>query len=91
MPPQANWPRGPKNELHFAADAGSTQRTAAILSLGLVDVNQGDPDGWTTLIVASQRGCTRIVRILLKEGADVLIVADLGFTALLTCAQYGNL
>ncbi|CAM9849786.1 unnamed protein product [Ectocarpus fasciculatus] len=91
MPLQEKWPRGPKNELHFAADMGSTQRTAAILSSGLIDVNQGDPNGWTPLMVASQRGYTRIVRILLKEGANVLIVADHGFTALLTCAQYGNL
>ncbi|CBJ26796.1 EsV-1-199 [Ectocarpus siliculosus] len=91
MPAQEKWPRGPKNELHFAADTGSTQRTAAILSSGLININQGDPDGWTPLMVASQRGYTRIVRILVKEGANVLIVADLGFTALLTCAQYGNL
>ncbi|CAN0321645.1 unnamed protein product, partial [Ectocarpus sp. 13 AM-2016] len=91
MPAQEKWPRGPKNELHFAADAGSTHGTAAILSSGLININQGDPDGWTPLMVASQRGYTRIVRILLKEGANVLIVADLGFTALLTCAQYGNL
>ncbi|CAB1103771.1 unnamed protein product [Ectocarpus sp. CCAP 1310/34] len=42
-------------------------------------------------MVASQRGFTLIVRILLKEGANVLIVADLGFTALLACAQYGKL
>ena len=66
------------NELHTAADDGCIVRTLAFLSRGLIDVNQGTPEGWTPLMFAAQSGHSRVVELLLKRGAIVSIVYDEG-------------
>jgi len=83
--------RGPRNALNCAASAGSTQRTLAALSKGL-DVNQATFDGgFTPLMQASDRNYLRVVRILLKWGADVSIADDAGLTALTYSSKGGYL
>ena len=90
--PLKQWPRGPKNELHKAAYLGSTERTVALLSDGSIDIDQGDPRGWTPLTIASRMDRSRVVRILLSEGANVAIVDDIGASALHDgSAQLGHL
>ena len=80
--PQQQWPRGPRNELHKAADVGSIERTVALLSSGAVDIDQGDQNGFTPLMFASVLGHSGVVRILLHKGANASMVADGGCTAL---------
>ncbi|CAM9585269.1 unnamed protein product, partial [Ectocarpus fasciculatus] len=93
MPPVRSlqqWPRGPRNELHKAARFGSADRTRAILSSGAFDINQGDPEGITPLMLASLEGYAHIVKILLDNGANVSIVASDSGTALNVAAQNGH-
>ena len=63
----------------------------APLSEGSIDIDQGNPQGWTPLIVASGMDYSRAVRILLNKGANVSIMTDGGVTALLLSAQKGHL
>ena len=90
--PQKKWPRGPRSKLHLAALNGSTESTRALLSGGSPDVNQqADLDGMTALMVAAHHGHSRIVKMLLSEGASASIADDLGFTALHSAAGQGYL
>ena len=90
-PGQQQWPRGLENELHFAAADGSTKRTIAALSKGKIDIDQGDPMGWTPLMFAAQEGHSLVVRILLGRRANVSIADYGGVTALHLSAQHGHL
>eukprot|EP00752_Nemacystus_decipiens_P003635 g3350.t1 len=90
-PATRRWPRGPYNDLIRAACDGSAERTLALLSEGSIDIDQGGPEGWTPLICAVGKNYARIVRILLKEGANLAVQADEGFTALHFSVQYGHL
>ncbi|CAM9669430.1 unnamed protein product, partial [Hapterophycus canaliculatus] len=85
------WPLGPANELHTVARDGDAKRAAALLSAGYIDINQGDPGGWTPLMIACLNGQTLVVRVLLNGKADVSIVREhSGFTALLFAAYHGH-
>ena len=86
----SGWPRGPRNELHVAAEDGSTERTAALLSDGSIDINQGDLTGFTARILCCSRGYVRVARILLREGTNMSIANDHGSTALHTSAGGGH-
>lgn len=77
------------NELHAAA-LGYTERTAAALSTGSIDINQLN-NGFTPLMRCSTKGCVRVARILLANGASTAIVGDYGLTALHLSALIGNL
>ncbi|CAM9526974.1 unnamed protein product [Scytosiphon promiscuus] len=89
---QKRWPRGPANELHIAARDGDDESAARLLSAGWINVNQGDPGGWTPLMIACLNGQTAVVRVLLGRGADTSIVREhSGFTALLFAAHHGFL
>ena len=90
-PGSTRWPRGPYNALIAAACDGSVERTTALLAEGAINIDQGGPEGWTPLICAVGKGCVRVVRALLKAGADTAVPADKGFTALHFAAQYGHL
>ena len=85
------WSRGPWNALHDAADSGSVEQTRAVLSARFVHVNQGTPDGYTPLILATVKGFAPVVQVLLTEGANVSVAADQGFTALHAASQEGHL
>lgn len=83
-------PRGPTNYLHAAAAAGSFETAAAGLASGALDINQADAKGWTALMIASRQGHSRIVRMFLDKGAEVLITEDRGYTALHQSAIAGH-
>lgn len=71
------------NELHSAATRGSAEHTlAALLSSGLIDINQGTVTGWTPLMCGAVKGHPHVVEILLNNGADKSIAADGGATTL---------
>ena len=90
-PQPHRWPRGAINDLHHAAYRGSVEATLAVLSRRSIDINEGDPDGFTPLMFAAQDGYSPVARILLERGANVSIAADGGTTALHLSAQDGHL
>lgn len=77
--------------LHHAAAEGSTERTFALLNTGSINIDQGDVNGWTPLMLAAFRGHSRVVRILMNRGASVSVGSDSGFTALHSSAQEGHI
>ncbi len=88
---QRQWPRGGSNELHAAATLGSARHVEAALASGSIDIDQGDPKGFTPLMIAAASGDSRVASILQRRGANVSIVSDGGFTALHFSAQQGRL
>lgn len=82
--------RGPTNPLHAAAAGGSLQGVLFVLSSGSIDINQGNPQGLTPLIIAAARAHTGIVSLLLQNGASVSSVSDEGTTALHTGCMNGH-
>ena len=52
--------------------------------------NKEDSNGLTALCHASQGGHSKVVQILLKEGADPNIQKKVGVTALMIASQYGH-
>ena len=84
-------PRRAYNELHRAAEAGSAERTVALLSGGSIDIDQQDPKGATPLMITAIHGHSPVARILLSKEANVSIVGDGGYTALHISAQGGHL
>lgn len=63
----------------------------ALLSRGVIDVNEGDPNGITPLMFASTKGHLRIVRALLHQGANVEIAEDGGAAPLHGSTKAGHL
>lgn len=61
---------------------GSTVMTMAVLSRGLMDIDQGSPEGYTPLVIAAHYGYSRVVRIIVNQRANPSIVDDEGYTAL---------
>lgn len=70
------------SELHRAAGNGSIEWAEAVLSGGMIGVDERTPDGVTPLMFASLKGHLRIVRMLLHKGANVAIIDGEGFSAL---------
>ena len=62
--------RGPGNELHFSVRDGSIERTMALLSRGVLDIDQGDHMGCTPLMIASSQGYAHLATVLLYKGAN---------------------
>lgn len=91
VPQLQKWPRGPFNELHRAARYGPAERVLAVLLKGMIDVNQGTPDGLTPHMHGATQGSPRIIQILLNRGADASVVTDEGVTALHLSSQHGHL
>ena len=81
----------PMTDLHEAALNGSTERTIAALSRGVIGVDQTSRRGVTSLMVASCFGHERVVQVLQNRGANLALVDDNGFTALHCSAQKGHL
>lgn len=67
VPSLQQWPRGPVNELYYAARYGAASRTAAVLSSGSCDINEGDPVGITPLMMAAEYGHASVIKILLDR------------------------
>lgn len=88
---QQQWPRGPVNDLHRAARAGSVQVIIALLAHGSINIDLGDPKGWTPLMLAAFNNFPSCVGVLLSNGANVQIPLDSQFTALHFSIQEGNL
>ncbi len=76
--------------MHKAAMMGSHELTETMLRKGTLDMDKGDPQGVTPLMIAAQRGYSRVARILLEKGANVSVKADRDFTALHCCCQGGH-
>lgn len=68
--------------LHAAAASGGNENVLAVLSRGAIDIDQGDQNGWTPLMVSSVNGYSRIAQILLDQGAAVSTPGDSGLSAL---------
>lgn len=84
LPPQQR-SQGQYTQLHVAARNGCAAHTAVVLASGSVDIDDVGPHGSTALMVAAHNGDVQVGRILLKNGANVWMVDDWGFTALLVC------
>lgn len=84
-------PRGPENALHKQAAGGSIANVVALLSTGLNDIDGGDPNGFTPLMLAADKGHAHVVRILLNRGADWVAVNEDGAAALHIATRDGNL
>lgn len=82
--------RGPESELHKAASGGSIKRAVALLSRESIDLDTGDPEGFTPLMLATDKGHAQIVRILLNRGAGLAAVNDNGAAALHIASQNGH-
>lgn len=67
------------------------ERALALLSKGVIDINQRGPLGLTPLMCAARCGYSRIVRVLLNKGATMSPVDNHGFSALHMAAQEGHL
>ncbi|CAN0560928.1 unnamed protein product [Ectocarpus sp. 12 AP-2014] len=71
------------NTLYNAASTGSVERTLDLLSDGFTEIDRRcDEHGVTALMCAANKGYLRIVRVLLRFGADVSVSTDHGHTAL---------
>ncbi|AAK14427.1 EsV-1-1 [Ectocarpus siliculosus virus 1] len=69
--------------LYSAASTGSVERTLDLLSDGFTEIDKRcDENGVTALMCAANKGYLRIVRVLLRFGADVSVSTDDGHTAL---------
>ena len=75
----------------MAAGTGSAEHVQDLLSSASIDIDQGDPRGFTPLIFAAGKGFSRVVRILIDSGASVSIAGENGVTALHMTAQNGHL
>lgn len=81
----------PMTALYDAAAAGSLQGVHGLLARGSMNIDQGNSEGITPLIVAAARGHTPVVGALLSKGASVEAVSDQGATALHTSSLLGHL
>lgn len=97
MPPthqlELGCPTGPKNNFHKAAwiDDLTDRGRLLLLSSCSIDIDQPDPNGFTPLMLAAQKGRPLVVRILLDKGADATVKGPCGNTALHLSARFGHL
>eukprot|EP00752_Nemacystus_decipiens_P012774 g11313.t1 len=78
------------NSLHCAAFQGSAEHTKAVLSRGVLSVDETTPDGMTPLMFASLKGHSHVLRILLNKRANVAVVDNAGYSALHMASQGGH-
>lgn len=86
-------PTGPRNKFHEAGwiDDLTDRGRLLLLSSDSIDVDQPDPNGFTPLMLATQKGRSLVVKILLDRGANAKIRGPCGNTALHLAARYGHL
>lgn len=75
----------------MAAALGHTEDVVDLVSKGTIDIDQGDPKGYTPLMRASFMGYPDVARILLNRGGSPSLAGDDGCTALHYSAQQGHL
>jgi serine/threonine-protein phosphatase 6 regulatory ankyrin repeat subunit B len=76
--------------LGLAASTGSVEVVQALVANSWVDVNAKQRDGNTPLTIASAKGRSDIVRLLLAAKADVSAADDAGKTALMFASANGR-
>lgn len=92
MPRPQQVTRGPMNALHKAAWDGSVEMTAAILSSGgAPDIDLGNPNAATALMIATVKDYPGVVNALLSKGANVSLADPSGYSAIHISAQGGKL
>jgi ankyrin repeat protein len=82
-------PRGGFTALAFAAREGDVETARAMLDGG-VDINYGDVDNTTPLVVAMMNKQYTLAKFLIDRGADVTIVDASGRTALYAIVDIRN-
>jgi ankyrin repeat protein len=70
--------------------AGSREHVELFIKAGM-DINTGDKDGSSALMIASEKGFFEMAELLIKSGADVNAKNMDGYTALMYAAYKGNL
>jgi ankyrin repeat protein len=84
-----NLPISLSEQLYVAIDKNDSHKVNSLINQG-VDVNKWEESNLTPLMLASARGQTEIVEILLNNGADIFSVdSSLGASALHKAAQSG--
>ncbi|XP_063048102.1 fibronectin type 3 and ankyrin repeat domains protein 1-like [Engraulis encrasicolus] len=76
--------------LHQAVNMNDEVELKRILQAGSVDVNGCDKLGFTPLMVAAQKGYTRLVRMLVAHGANVHIKNSSGKDSLMLACYAGH-
>lgn len=69
---------------------GSLEYTQELLSSGLIDIDDGDPDGYTPLMYAAQQGEMLIAKLLLSKKANPSIGNADGFTPAILAVNIGD-
>lgn len=77
--------------LHLAAENNHPSVLQRLLTGKLIDLNAQDCQGRTALIIAAQKGLPKVIRLLQEAGANVLLCAQGGYTALHVAAWYGHI
>ena len=70
--------------------AGNREHVELFIKAG-IDINAGDKDGSSALMIASEKDERDIAALLIKSGADVNAKNVDGYTALMYAAYKGNL
>ncbi|MCX5924739.1 MAG: ankyrin repeat domain-containing protein [Candidatus Dependentiae bacterium] len=76
--------------LRAAALKGDMKAVNKILAMAVVDVNAGDKDGLTSLMLAAEQGHVAVVEALIRAGARVNEVDNYYDTALMIAARLGH-
>lgn len=74
----------------MAAWQGHSETVKLLLSDNGANVNATRIDGVTALMLASENGYAKVVRLLLEAGADINAAKFDGATALMLASQIGN-
>uniref|UniRef100_A0A0N4ZMG8 ANK_REP_REGION domain-containing protein n=1 Tax=Parastrongyloides trichosuri TaxID=131310 RepID=A0A0N4ZMG8_PARTI len=81
----------PLEELLEACYANNTDKVKLLLSKGIVNVNDSNDDKDTALQVAASQGHTKLVSLLIDEGALIDQPNKVGFTPFLHASREGHL
>uniref|UniRef100_A0A7S2V1X5 RING-type domain-containing protein n=1 Tax=Fibrocapsa japonica TaxID=94617 RepID=A0A7S2V1X5_9STRA len=83
----------PSMELYIAAEMGDEQAVSSILQNHpeIVDNQEGNGCGWTTLMAASAGDHLEVVRVLVEANAMLDLKSADGYTALMLASKFGHL